>query len=317
MGGTGTNRQTGSVFPMGDLSNVRGTPGEAVQGSFTQETPTDSRQGTGGTSTKAGIGRTTVAPMEDVQAMRGPEGDAVQGSFTVQKPAQIVEEIYDKADRTYADLSTLPQDVSRDNPWGIPLNPAQMALIRQFGLMGEKLPGANYSRASLNQRMLAAIISTPNNVRGDGLLTLCQQLHAMKQGLAVVTEADLSYIAGQASEVLAQGVTEAGTPATVEGKIAMMRMYDTQANTVPATFGQKFTAIRYDNMLSAPATWVRNVASNVLVAPLEKASTWIASAADAAVAKRTGTRTTAYTTKEERAAGRDAAAPRPERRSPA
>ena len=257
---------------------------------------------------RAGKSGNTVAPMGDVQAMRGPEGGAVQGSFTVQKPAQIVEDIYDKADRTYADLSTLPQDVSRDNPWGIPLNPAQMALIRQFGLMGEKLPGANYSRASLNQRMLAAIIATPNNVRGDGLLTLCQQLEAMKQGLAVVTEADLSYIAGQASEVLAQGVTDAGTPATVEGKIAMMRMYDTQANTVPATAGQKFTAIRYDNMLSAPATWVRNVASNVLVAPLEKASTWLASAADAAVAKRTGTRTTAYTTKEERAAGRDAAA---------
>lgn len=256
---------------------------------------------------RVGKSGTTVAPMEDVQAVRGPEGDAVQGSFTVQKPAQIVEKIYDRADRTYADLSGLPQDVSRDNPWNLPLNPAQMALIRQYGLMGEKLPGASYSRASQTQRMLSAIIATPNNVRGDGLLTLCQQLEAMKQGLAVVTEADLSYIAGQASEVLAQGVTEAGTPATVEGRIAMMRMYDTQANTVPATAGQKFTAIRYDNMLSAPATWVRNVASNVLVAPLEKASTWLASAADAAVAKRTGTRTTAYTTKEERTAGRDAA----------
>lgn len=257
---------------------------------------------------RVGKSGTTVAPMEDVQAVRGPEGGAVQGSFTQEHPAQIVEKIYDRADRTYADLSTLPQDVSRDNPWNLPLNPAQMALIRQYGLMGEKLPGASYSRASQTQRMLAAIISTPNNVRGDGLLTLCQQLEAMKQGLAVVTEADLSYIAGQASEVLAQGVTEAGTPATVEGRIAMMRMYDTQANTVPATAGQKFTAIRYDNMLSALATWVRNVASNVLVAPLEKASTWLASAADAAVAKRTGTRTTAYTTKEERAAGRDAAA---------
>ena len=256
---------------------------------------------------RVGKSGTTVAPMGDVQAMRGPEGGAVQGSFTQEHPAQIVEKIYDRADRTYADLSTLPQDVSRDNPWNLPLNPAQMALIRQFGLMGEKLPGASYSRASQTQRMLAAIIATPNNVRGDGLLTLCQQLEAMKQGLAVVTEADLSYIAGQASEVLAQGVTDAGTPATVEGRIAMARMYDTQANTVPATFGQKFNAIRYDNMLSAPATWVRNVTSNVLVAPLEKASTWLASAADAAVAKRTGTRTTAYTTKEERAAGRDAA----------
>lgn len=296
------------------------TPSGAMLGSIENAKAANEKKGIGGNAIpmgneapkgknrkRAGKSGTTVAPMEDVQAMRGPEGDAVQGSFAVQKPAQIVEDIYDKADRTYADLSTLPQNVSRDNPWGIPLNPAQMALIRQFGLMGEKLPGANYSRASLNQRMLAAIISTPNNVRGDGLLTLCQQLHAMKQGLAVVTEADLSYIAGQASEVMAQGVTEAGTPATVEGKIAMARMYDTQANTVPATFGQKFTAIRYANMLSAPATWVRNVASNVLVAPLEKASTWIASAWDAAVAKRTGTRTTAYTTKEERAAGRDAA----------
>ena len=296
------------------------TPSGAMLGAVKNAKAANEKKGIGGNAIpmgneapkgknrkRAGKSGTTVAPMEDVQAMRGPEGGAVQGSFTVQKPAQIVEDIYDKADRTYADLSTLPQDVSRDNPWNLPLNPAQMALIRQYGLMGEKLPGANYSRASQTQRMLAAIISTPNNVRGDGLLTLCQQLEAMKQGLAVVTEADLSYIAGQASEVLAQGVTDAGTPATVEGRIAMARMYDTQENTVPATFGQKFTAIRYDNMLSAPATWVRNVASNVLVAPLEKASTWLASAADAAVAKRTGTRTTAYTTKEERAAGRDAA----------
>ena len=296
---TPSGAMLGAVKNAKDANKKKGIGGNAI--------PMGNEAPKGKNRKRAGKSGTTVAPMEDVQAIRGPEGDAVQGSFTVQKPAQIVEDIYDKADRTYADLSTLPQDVSRDNPWGIPLNPAQMALIRQFGLMGEKLPGANYSRASLNQRMLAAIISTPNNVRGDGLLTLCQQLHAMKQGLAVVTEADLSYIAGQASEVLAQGVTDAGTPATAEGRIAMKRMYDTQANTVPATFGQKFTAIRYDNMLSAPATWVRNVVSNVLVAPLEKVSTWIASAADAAVEKRTGTRTTAYTTKEERAAGRDAA----------
>ena len=285
---TPSGAMLGTVKNAKDANEKKGIGGNAI--------PMGNEAPKGKNRKRAGKSGTTVAPMEDGQ-----------GSFTVQKPAQIVEDIYDKADRTYADLSTLPQDVSRDNPWGIPLNPAQMALIRQFGLMGEKLPGANYSRASLNQRMLAAIISTPNNVRGDGLLTLCQQLHAMKQGLAVVTEADLSYIAGQASEVMAQGVTEAGTPATAEGRIAMKRMYDTQANTVPATFGQKFTAIRYDNMLSAPATWVRNVVSNVLVAPLEKVSTWIASAVDAAVEKRTGTRTTAYTTKEERAAGRDAA----------
>lgn len=296
---TPSGAMLGAVKNAKDANEKKGIGGNAI--------PMGNEAPKGKNRKRAGKSGTTVAPMEDVQAMRGPEGDAVQGSFTVQKPAQIVEDIYDKADRTYADLSTLPQDVSRDNPWNLPLNPAQMALIRQYGLMGEKLPGASYSRASQTQRMLAAIISTPNNVRGDGLLTLCQQLEAMKQGLAVVTEADLSYIAGQASEVLAQGVTDAGTPATVEGRIAMMRMYDTQANTVPATAGQKFTAIRYDNMLSAPATWVRNVASNVLVAPLEKASTWLASAADAAVAKRTGTRTTAYTTKEERAAGRDAA----------
>ena len=296
---TPSGAMLGAVKNAKDANEKKGIGGNAI--------PMGNEAPKGKNRKRAGKSGTTVAPMEDVQAMRGPEGDAVQGSFTVQKPAQIVEDIYDKADRTYADLSTLPQDVSRDNPWGLPLNPAQMALIRQFGLMGEKLPGANYSRASQTQRMLAAIIATPNNVRGDGLLTLCQQLEAMKQGLAVVTEADLSYIAGQASEVLAQGVTDAGTPASVEGRIAMARMYDTQANTVPATAGQKFTAIRYDNMLSALATWVRNVTSNVLVAPLEKASTWLASAADAAVAKRTGTRTTAYTTKEERASGRDAA----------
>lgn len=231
----------------------------------------------------------------------GNEAPKGQPDADGRKPtvAPHVQKVYDSAADLKARLDKLDDGTSRSNPWGLPLNAAQMELAKKYGLMGTALPG-DYAHATLKQRMLCAIIATPDGVRGDGLLTLCQQLEFMKEGYAVVTEADLNYIAGQMSEVIAQGGVENEIPKTREGQIALSRVYDAQANITPAGRMEKFRSYTYANMLSAPVTWVRNVASNVLMDLLEQLSTGLASLADRAVAAKTGTRTTARATRDER-----------------
>lgn len=252
--------------------------------------------------------RVTTANQSDVDQVRMGEGDAVQGTFIEKKFPEKLEKAYNRADAIKTELDKLPQDVSWDNPWGVPLNPAQMDLINQFGLMGVKLPGDNYSVASLKQRMLCAIIATPNNVRGDGLLTLCQQLEAMKAGYAVVTEADLNYINGQMSTYLyAEGPEHDGLPVTEEGKMALSRVYDAQGNTVQSGFMEQLNAFGYTNMLSSTKTWAKNIASNVLIRPLELASEKIGGVIEQKlVTPKTGNRTTDAPNRAERKSGKDA-----------
>ena len=237
----------------------------------------------------------------------GNEAPKGQPDADGKKPtvAPHVQKVYDAAADLKNRLDKLDGETSRNNPWGLPLNAAQMELAKKYGLMSTALP-SDYAHATLKQRMLSAIIATPEGVRGDGLLTLCQQLEFMKEGYAVVTEADLNYIAGQMSEVIAQGGVENEIPKTREGKIALSRVYDAQANITPASFMEKFRSWTYANMLSSPATWVRNVASNVLMNPLESLSTALGTLVDKAVSKQTGTRTTSIANKQERAQGKEA-----------
>ena len=230
--------------------------------------------------------------------------DAPKKATAATKPD--VRETYDKAESTHMKLQGLESGVSRDNPWGLPINRMQDALISQYGLKNETLPGIEYNRATLKQRMLAAILATPNNVRGDGLLTLCQQLEFMNKGYAVVTEADMNYIASQMSEAMAGGLDEAGVPTSQEAKDAMARLFDAQGNITLKGNMEKASNIAYANMLSSTATWTRNVMSNALVTPLENASRDIAAWLDEAVSKRTGTRTTGTATKEDREASKAA-----------
>ena len=252
--------------------------------------------------------RVTTTNQSDVERVRMGEGDAVQGTFIEAKFPEKLEKAYNRADAIKTELDNLPQDVSWDNPWNLPLNPAQMELINRFGLMGTKLPGENYSVASLKQRMLCAIIATPNNVRGDGLLTLCQQLEAMKAGYAVVTEADLNYINGQMSTYLyAEGPEHDGLPVTTEGKMALSRVYDAQANTVQAGKLEQLNSFGYTNMLSSTKTWVKNFASNMMIRPLELASEKIGGVIEEKlVTPKTGNRTTDAPNRAERAAGKEA-----------
>lgn len=253
-------------------------------------------------------GRTSVLPQEAVTGASGAAGDAVQGSFIERPLPPVLEKVYTAAELIQRQIDKLPSDVKYDNPWNIPLESWKTELIDQYGLNGTKLVGDTYSYATVKERMLAAILATDNNVRGDGLLTLCQQLEAMKQGLAVVTEADLNYIAGQMSTFLyAEGADLEGMPVTTEGKTALQRVYNAQANVAQDSMMEKINALGYTNMLSGTKTWIKNISSNVLIRPLELASEKIGGAIEGAfITKRTGNRTTDAPNRAERAAGREA-----------
>lgn len=253
-------------------------------------------------------GRTSVLPQEAVTGASGAAGDAAQGSFIERPLPPVLEKVYTAAELIQRQIDKLPSDVKYDNPWNMPLESWKTELIDQYGLNGTKLVGDTYSYATVKERMLAAILATDNNVRGDGLLTLCQQLEAMKQGLAVVTEADLNYIAGQMSTFLyAEGADLEGMPVTTEGKTALQRVYNAQANVVQDSMMGKVNALGYTNMLSGTKTWVKNVSSNILIRPLELASEKIGGAIERKyITKQTGNRTTDAPNRAERAAGREA-----------
>ena len=253
-------------------------------------------------------GRTSVLPQEAVTDASGAAGDAVQSSFIERPLPPVLEKVYTAAELIQRQIDKLPSDVKYDNPWNMPLESWKTELIDQYGLNGTKLVGDTYSYATVKERMLAAILATDNNVRGDGLLTLCQQLEAMKQGLAVVTEADLNYIAGQMSTFLyAEGADLEGMPVTTEGKTALQRVYNAQANVVQDSMMGKVNALGYTNMLSGTKTWIKNISSNILIRPLELASEKIGGAIEEAfITKRTGNRTTDAPNRAERAAGREA-----------
>ena len=253
-------------------------------------------------------GRTSVLPQEAVTGASGASGDAVQGSFIERPLPPVLEKVYTAAELIQRQIDKLPSDVQYDNPWNIPLESWKTELIDRYGLNGTKLVGDTYSYATVKERMLAAILATDNNVRGDGLLTLCQQLEAMKQGLAVVTEADLNYIAGQMSTFLyAEGADLEGMPVTTEGKTALQRVYNAQANVVQDSMMGKVNALGYTNMLSGTKTGSKNFSSNILIRPLELASEKIGGAIERKyITKRTGNRTTDAPNRAERAAGREA-----------
>ena len=223
---------------------------------------------------------------------------------------QAPESIYDLYEAAYetqkaAEKKLHVEQISRDNPWGLPIEDWKMELIDRYKLRGTKLPGYDYFKASKKERMLAAILATRSNERGHGLLTLCQQLEFMDAGYAVVTEADLNYITGEMAtfQMLEEGNDEPQTP---EGKTAIQRIYSAQANTMPNSLWGKWNNYGYDSMLSSPKTWNKNVMSNILTRPLELTSEKIAEVADKQIAKKTGNRTTAMPGREGRRAGNKA-----------
>lgn len=247
---------------------------------------------------------TADMPDGEVELREQPDGVQTDFNADLETPApEVVERI------TRAIDAMQDADYSTDNRWGLPINSFQREKIREFHLENVDLPGLNYNRATVEQRMLCAILASPRDDLGAGRQTLTQQLTDLENGrLAVVTDADINYILSQAAIVEAcDEVDSEGVPLDPEGRLAYARMLEAQANTIPVPAAEKLRAWQYMNMLSAPATTARNVAGNQIMDTVEGAGTalfgqWI----DRAVAQKTGTRTVAVSTSEERAAGEQA-----------
>lgn len=213
----------------------------------------------------------------------------------------------EQVERVRRNIETLERGTSRDNKWGLPLNEFQMQKIRERGLENVPLAGDLYNRATTKQRMLHAILATPQDYRGEGLMTLTEQLDALQSGReAVVTEADLNFILAQAAIVEGSETDDKGIPLLDEGKRAYTRMKEAQGNIIPVTFGEKLSAWRYMSMLSSPVTTIKNVGGNMLMTQADEIAKASVGWLDELIAKRTGTRTVSAATRAERRAGNEA-----------
>ena len=187
-----------------------------------------------------------------------------------------------------------------NNKWGIPLNEQQKALIDQYDLSDVNRPGLFYNRATVKQRMLEAIIATPNPLEVNGLgLNLIQRLEYMKRGDAVVTNADLNYIGARMAEFIGAGEEAGGRAA----ELALARAYEAYGNIKPATGWEKFRAQRYTNMLLSAPSVIRNVIGNALQNTMNAAAHGTAVEVDKIISKFTGKRTLDHLTVKERADG--------------
>ena len=248
------------------------------------------------------------APMPDGDVTMNPQLNGQQTE--IRDPDDV--NANEVARRVMENIRALEQpDVNADNEWNLPLNQFQRDKIDEFGLHGVKLPGLAYNRATTKQRMLCAVLATPQDRVGPNRQTLTQQLKDLQKGnLAVVTEADYNYILSQAAIVEGSEVDEAGVPLNREGEQAFGRLRDAQANIQPTARTEKLSAWRYINLLSSPVTTMKNIDGNLIIQQAERISTKGAEWLDKKLAEKTGVRTTAAATKEERKAGTAAAAER-------
>lgn len=147
-----------------------------------------------------------------------------------------------------------------NSKWGVPINEKQRALIEHYKLGKETRPGIYYNRATTKQRMLEAILSTPDPDANSGNgLTLTQRLEWMKEGKAVVTQADLDYIAGQMQQYSVMADSDQANRA---GDLALARAFEAYGNIKQPTKLEKARTWRYVSMLLSLPSAERNVIGN-------------------------------------------------------
>lgn len=189
----------------------------------------------------------------------------------------------------------------RSSKWGVPINEQQQALIDHYKLGKVARPGLFYNRATTEQRMLEAILATPNplELTGNGL-NLIERLEMMHDGLAVVTNADLEYI-GRNLALYAS--MDADMQQNRDGDLALSRAYEAFGNIDPATFGEKLRTWSYVSMLLSIPSAERNVIGNAAQNAMNAVSDGLAVELDKLVSLKTGERTRAHLNMRERADG--------------
>lgn len=206
-----------------------------------------------------------------------------------------------RAEKVAEAIRALPEGAeTTDSRWGVQLNAQQLKLIRQYGLEKVSRPGVHYNRATTKQRMLEAILATPNPLAPTGGgLTLVQRLQYMSDGLAVVTSADLDYIGAQLATYIGAGQEGGGRDAD----LAIARAFEAFGNITPTTVREKIRTQRYVNMLLSIPSALRNIIGNVGQNISNATAHGIATALDTVVGRFTGERTTATISMADRAAG--------------
>lgn len=187
-----------------------------------------------------------------------------------------------------------------NNRWGIPINEQQQALIDHYNLNNVNRPGIFYNRATTKQRMLEAILATPNPLEVTGLgLNLVQRLEYMNDGEAVITNADLNYIGIQLGQFVAAGGDEGGRDAN----LAVSRAYEAYGNISPLTVREKLRTWRYVSMLLSVPSAIRNVIGNAGQNVVNATAHGIAVELDKALSNITGKRTVEHLSYQERIDG--------------
>ena len=205
----------------------------------------------------------------------------------------------DEALRLYA-AGTFTIDAS-NNRWGIPINEQQQALIDQYNLGSVARPGLFYNRATRKQRMLEAILATPNPLEptGNGL-NLIQRLEYIQDGETVITNADLNYIGSQLAQYAAM---DADGQQEREGDLALSRAYEAYGNISPATLEEKARTWRYTSMLLSVPSAARNVIGNAAQNAVNATAHGIAVELDRLASLVTGERTMSHLSMADRVNG--------------
>lgn len=244
---------------------------------------------------------TRMSPTAAKVMVAGQLESRLQDELRERRPLQ--RRMDEHAQRVADRLTALPEpeEASSENRWHVPLNQQQLELIREYGLQRTRRPGIYYNRATTEQRMLEAIIATPNPLASTGNgLNLVQRLEYMNSGLAVVTNADLNYIGTQLGQFIGLG----GEVGSRDADVAVARAYEAFGNITPVGRRQKMRTWRYMSMLGTLTSPERNIIGNVAQSVPNAVSHGLAAnVVDPIVSLFTGQRTTASLDVRERVEG--------------
>lgn len=282
-----------TALEMAHRYNTEGTKqGQALQARklFSRMTPTGIRTWAAGKAEQA-----LAEHMSSNKRQRRKIDEQAQKAMEKIRNLRGGDELLRLAESGEIDVSSI------DSRWGIPINDQQRALIDHYHLGNVARPGLYYNRATTRQRMLEAILATPNplELTGNGL-NLIQRLEYLQAGEAVITNADLEYIGMQLAQYASMDADDQQARA---GDLALSRAYEAYGNITPASGREKARTWRYTSMLLSVPSAERNIIGNSAMNAVNAVSDGLAVELDKLVSHVTGQRTRAHLSLADRVSG--------------
>ncbi|MGN0776018.1 MAG: hypothetical protein ACI4MM_04995 [Candidatus Ventricola sp.] len=287
------NGDVNTALEMAHRYNTEGTKqGQALQARklFSRMTPTGIKTWAAGKAEQA-----LAEHMSNNKRQRRKIDEQAQKAMEKIRDLRSGDELLRLAESGEIDVSSI------DKHWGIPINEQQRALIDHYHLGNVTRPGLYYNRATTRQRMLEAILATPNplELTGNGL-NLIQRLEYLQAGEAVITNADLEYIGMQLAQYAS---IDADAQQERAGDLALSRAYEAYGNITPASVREKARSWRYVSMLLSIPSAERNIIGNSAMNAVNAVSDGLAVELDKLVSHVTGERTRAHISLAERVSG--------------